>query len=167
MDVMAPWEVWVRGTWLHMAVTSNQWNWPVLESLHFIGLSFLIGTVGFYDLRLIGLFKPVPGAALHRLIPLGIAGYCLNVLTGICFFFGFPEQYFYNDAFRTKLAFMALAGTNVVLFYAHAFRRVKHLGPGETAPLRARVIAAVSLTSWLGVLVCGRLLTFFRPPFFH
>jgi hypothetical protein len=30
---------------------------------------------------------------------------------------------------------------------------------------RIKLIAATSLS--IGVLICGRLLTFFRPPFFH
>jgi hypothetical protein len=29
------------------------------------------------------------------------------------------------------------------------------------------VLTAVSLCCWIGVLSCGRLLTFYRPPFFH
>jgi hypothetical protein len=29
------------------------------------------------------------------------------------------------------------------------------------------VLTGISLISWLGVLTCGRLLTFYRPPFFH
>jgi hypothetical protein len=33
--------------------------------------------------------------------------------------------------------------------------------------LRIKMIAGISLAMWVAVLVCGRLLTFFRPPFFH
>jgi len=44
---------------------------------------------------------------------------------------------------------------------------VKTLGPYADVPLRNRIIAATSLSMWIGVLICGRLLTFFRPPFFH
>ena len=36
------------------------WEWPIAESLHFIGLSMLIGTVGVFDLRLMGLGKQIP-----------------------------------------------------------------------------------------------------------
>lgn len=28
----------------------SAWGWPMIESLHFIGLSLLIGTVGLFDL---------------------------------------------------------------------------------------------------------------------
>jgi hypothetical protein len=164
---MEPWEVWVRSTDLSKLVLSHPALWQVMETLHYFGLTLLFGTVGLFDLRLLGVAKPIPPAALHRLIPWGIAGFFLNVLTGIAFFSGYPEQYAYNSAFHLKLAAMTLAGANAALFYVMAFGDVKHLGAGVTAPLKARVVAGISLGSWLLVLSCGRLLTFFRPPFFH
>jgi len=164
---MEPWEVWVRGTWLHQFMLDNYWLWPVCESLHFIGLSLLIGAVGLFDLRVLGMAKAIAPAALHKLVPAGVAGYLLNLFTGITFFFAFPEQYAYNRAFHFKLAFMAVAGVNVLLFYGSAFRGVRALPAGADAALRAKLFAGISLAMWVGVMTAGRLLTFFRPPFFH
>jgi hypothetical protein len=165
---MEPWEIWVRGTAFHVFIREHSWVWPTCEILHYLGLSLLLGTVGLFDLRVLGMAKAIAPSAIHRLIPLGIAGYVVNVLTGIVFFFGFPEQYFYNNAFRFKAAFMTAAGLNILAFYGtSAFREMKTLGPGADAPLRTKIIAGTSLSMWLAVLVCGRLLTFFRPPFFH
>ena len=36
------------------------WQWPIAESLHFMGLSMLIGTVGLFDLRLMGIARKIP-----------------------------------------------------------------------------------------------------------
>ncbi len=141
------------------------WEWPIAESFHFLGLSLLIGTVGMFDLRLIGVGRQIPFAALHRLIPWGVAGYCINILTGFCFLTAAADQYMYNPSFQLKLLSMAVAGVNVLLFYTTMFRRVVALGPGEQAPLGARIVGGVSLTCWLCVIVFGRLLTFYRPPF--
>jgi hypothetical protein len=44
---------------------------------------------------------------------------------------------------------------------------MKKLPAGADAPTRIKVIAGVSLAMWVGVLICGRMLTWFRPPFFH
>jgi hypothetical protein len=161
--------MWIRSTFLHMFVIQNgQWIWPLLETLHFIGLSLLFATVGVFDLRVLGVGKGIPLGTLHQLIPIGIAGYGVNVVTGIFFFSAFPEQYFYNSAFWWKGTFMAIAGINVAIFYlSPAFRELKALPAGTDAPFRAKVIAGTSLGAWCVVLVCGRLLTFYRPPFFH
>lgn len=164
-----PWELWIRATFLHQFVKDNGvWLWPLLESLHFLGLSLLFATIGVFDLRVLGVGRAIPPGALHRLIPIGIAGFALNAVTGVIFFTGFPEQYFYNAAFWLKGTFMAIAGLNVAAFYLTAsFREVKLLPAGADAPFRAKLIAGTSLGAWCAVLICGRLLTFYRPPFFH
>jgi hypothetical protein len=164
---IAPWEAWVRSTGLSHYVLHHWWMWPAMETLHYFGLSLLLGTVGLFDLRVLGLAKAIPPAALHRLVPLGVTAWLLNLGTGIVFFSGFPEQYAYNHAFHFKLVFMALAGLNVLAFYSGPFRRVRAMQAGEDAPTAAKVMAGISLSAWVAVLVCGRLLTFFRPPFFH
>lgn len=164
---IAPWEAWVRTTWLSKTVLANFWLWPTLETLHYLGLCLLLGAVGLFDLRVLGLFKGLSPAALHRLVPVGVAGFGLNLVTGICFFAGYPEQYAYNNAFRVKLALMAVAAVNLVLFYSTAFKNARATPAGASAPPLARLLAGVSLGCWLGVLTAGRLLTFFRPPFFH
>ena len=63
------------------------------------------------------------------------------------------------------MVFMLLAGVNVLIFYLSVFRQVEDLGPGENAPVAAKLIAGASLIFWIGVICCGRLLTFFRPAF--
>ena len=168
-ELPEPWELWIRATFLHQFVLDNgAWLWPTLETLHFLGLSLLFATIGVFDLRVLGIGKAIPPGALHRLIPIGIAGYAVNVLTGITFFSGFPEQYFYNPAFWWKGTFMAIAGINVAAFYlTRSFREVQMLPAGSDAPFRAKLIAGTSLGAWCAVLICGRLLTFYRPPSFH
>ena len=140
-----------------------KWGWPVFESLHFIGMSVLLGTVGTFDLRLLGFARGIPYAALHRLIPLGISAYALNALTGVCFVSATPDQYLFNLAFRWKVFFFVVAGFNVLFFYSRVFGRLKRHDPDAPPPLGARIAGAVSLCAWIGVMSAGRLLTFFRP----
>ena len=149
-------------TELARTIRQSIWMWPAFESLHFIGMSLLIGTVGLFDLRLLGFARGVPYAAFHRLIPLGLAGFAVNAVTGVCFLTAYPDQYLFNAAFQLKVALFGLAGVNVVLFYAGTFATLSTLGSEEGPPLRARIAGAVSLCAWIGVMAAGRLLTFFR-----
>ena len=147
-------------------IMGSRWGWPIVESLHFFGLCLLIGTVGLFDLRMLGFVRAIPLSAMHKLVPIGVAGYCLNVITGIMFFTSAPDQYLYNPAFQTKMLFMLGAGINVVFFYSVCYRQVKHLGANVQVNTQASVMAGISLLCWLGVIIAGRLITFYRPPQF-
>ena len=160
-------QVWLV-TWLEQdswvsELMQTAWTWPTVESLHFLGLCLLIGCIGTFDLRLLGVARRVPIAAVHRLVPFGILGFAINVTTGMMFVMTEPDQYIYNPSFHLKLMFLAIAGTNAAMFYLSSFRRIFGPGAALDAPRRAKLIAAVSLCAWLGVIVCGRLITFFRP----
>jgi hypothetical protein len=74
-----------------------------------------------------------------------------------------PDQYLYNSAFHLKMLFMAVAGLNVLTFYSAVFRKVNILGAGADAPLAAKWIGGASLFLWTGIIIFGRLLTFYRP----
>lgn len=161
------WQIWLVKTLAPYTaldeVMLTTWGWPIAESLHFIGLCLLIGGVGTFDLRLLGVARRVPIAVVHRLIPFGLVGFAINITTGSLFLMTEPDQYIYNVSFHLKLLFLAIAGINACLFYLTSYRAV--FGPNAPldAPTHAKVIAAISLTSWMLVIICGRLLTFFRP----
>ena len=142
---------------------TSDWGWPTAESVHFLGLSLLMGTIGLFDLRLIGVAKRIPIAALHRLIPWGLLGYGINLVSGLAFLMTEPDQYIYNPAFHFKILFMAVAGFNASAFYLIWYRRATGPDAPADAPRSAQIVAVVSLCMWVGVIVCGRLLTFYRP----
>ena len=131
-------------------MTDTRWAWPIAESIHFIGLSLLIGTVGMFDLRLMGVGKQIAPAHLHRLIKFGVAGFIGNILTGICFLSAAPDQYIYTRAFRWKLVFLTVAGLNILVFYSAFFRKIRtleaglgrHWSGGEGLPLIKPVLCA-------------------------
>jgi hypothetical protein len=160
---MKPFMDWLFETPLSHFVTDYGWVWPISESLHFMGLVLLFGTVSLFDLRVLGLGKGIAPSVIHRLVPLGMLGFCMSIATGVMFISGAPDQYFYNSAFHWKVVFLTLMGLNAAFFYARPFRLVKRLGPLDDAPRSAKICAALSLLFLVGVMLCGRMLTFFRP----
>lgn len=157
--------LWLESTPVGDFVNTYTWTWPIAESFHFIGLCLLVGTVGLFDLRLLGVAKQIPLPALHRLIPWGVLGFLINVTSGSIFLASAPFQYLYNESFYFKVAFLTIAGINVAVFYLVFYRKIITLGAGDSAPPGARIIGAISLLMWIGVMCAGRLLTFYRPSF--
>lgn len=142
---------------------TTTYAWGVVESIHFIGLTLLLGSIAAWDLRLVGVMRDVPAAAFHHLILFAVLGFGINVSSGLLFLMTDPDQYVYNSAFHLKLFCLALAGINVLVFYLTMFRHVKSLGPGAQPPPLARLNGVVSLVLWVTVIVCGRMITFYRP----
>ncbi len=151
---------WAHDTWLGHLARDVFWVFPAGEALHFIGMSLLIGVVGVLDLRILGVAKGLPIAALHRLLPLSFVGFGLNLLTGMTFFAGDPHAFASNAAFRIKMLLILLAGLNALWFEMSVFIDVKKWGPGVEASTLAKVISGISLFLWAAVITCARLIPF-------
>ncbi|HSH75258.1 MAG TPA: hypothetical protein VLA09_06225 [Longimicrobiales bacterium] len=134
-------------------------TWPSLEATHFIGMSMLFGVVLLMVLRVFGVGRGVPFSALHRLLPLGIFGFMMNVGSGMLFFIADSDRYSAMTAgFFPKLALIVIGG--VGLLYFTLVDETWSLGDGDDAPMRAKVVAAAILLLWSGVIVYGRLLPY-------
>jgi len=138
---------WLQATPLSQFIVFKTWIWPLCETVHFIGLALLIGLVGFFDLRLMGFFRSIPIAAARELMPFALFGFLLNLVTGITFLIGHPEQYVHNPAWWWKVVFLLIAGANAGVFEQTIARRI------------------VSLVAWFGVLYWGRMLPFIGNAF--
>jgi len=139
------------------------WLWPLCESLHFLGLSLLIGAAGFFDLRLLGFMKGVPLRSAKRFVPWAMVGFAVNLLTGLIFFISQPQQYAANLAMWLKVLFLLVAGINAMLFETSYSDRLMALAPDAETPVSAKVIGAVSLAAWFAVLYFGRMLPYLDP----
>jgi hypothetical protein len=155
---------WILSTPASALMIDYRWSWPIAESIHFIGLMLMAGTVAVFDLRLLGVGRGIRPITLHRLLRFGIAGFSLSVVTGVLFISGAPDQYFFNRAFWFKSACLIGMGINVAVFYTRGFGRVREMGPDDDASMDLKLMAALSLLFLTGVMLGGRMLTFFRPP---
>jgi len=155
----------LRATALSQWVVSTAWAWPLCETLHFIGLTLLVGIIGPLDVRLLGFMKNVPVAALKALVPWAVAGFVLNLVTGAIFLVATPEQYIRNLSWWLKVLFLVIAGVNMLLFEMTQRSRLLAMGPGEDTPAAFKLIGGVSLVSWGMVLYWGRMLPFLGNAF--
>jgi hypothetical protein len=154
---------WLTSTPVNTFVMDYRWVWPISESLHFCALVVMVGIVGAFDLRVLGLGKGIAPATLHRSLRFAVAAFAVSAVTGSLFIFGQPDQYFYNDAFKVKVVCLVLLGANVLAFYSLEARKVLALDPTGDASVAARCFAAFSLCLLVAIMCAGRMLTFFRP----
>ena len=151
---------WLQATSLSQAIVYQTWIWPLAETIHFVGLTLVIGVAGLFDLRLMGFFRGASVAAVRELMPFALLGFLLNLFTGLIFLIGHPEQYVHNPSWWLKVAFLATAGANALVFEVAVAGRTIDLPPGVDTPRSAKVVGLVSLIAWFGVLYWGRMLPF-------
>ncbi len=148
------------GSPLNLWIQSSYWLWPVMEIIHFIGLSLLLGGLLVIDLRMAGHFRSLNPSATHKLLPVVFIGFGLNLITGLLFFCGDPLRYAVNISFQIKLVLIILAGLNALLFYWKISPVMHTWDPAAPSPASAKFVAYGSLTLWTGVLLCGRLIPY-------
>lgn len=153
-------QAWVESTALHRFMVSNTAAFTVGETLHFIGLSMLFGTLFLIDMRGMGFFKRMSLIELHKLLPITIAGFLINLITGICFMAYDPGNYIGNIAFIWKMILVVVAGLNAILFEFAVFRPIKAGVPNADARVIVKLSSGASLLLWSGVLILGRLIPF-------
>ncbi|MEQ1758947.1 MAG: hypothetical protein ABL986_11560 [Vicinamibacterales bacterium] len=142
-------------------ISNTPWTWIAAETLHFIGLTLLLGVLTLIFFKVLGYLPKVTYDALDRLLPWAILGYGLNTFTGMAFFAAAPYQYIHNVAFYYKLGFLIAAGL-VTIFYTFDSSWAEE---AEKAPGHAKFLAGAALFLWVGVMFWGSMLPFIGNAF--
>ena len=74
------------GLWLRES--PSVWAFPMVLTLHTVGLAVLIGASWVLDLRLLGVGRHVPLSAFRWVFPTVAVGLVINLLTGVLLFMG-------------------------------------------------------------------------------
>jgi hypothetical protein len=131
------------------AIATSPWAYPMLESLHIVGVALLLGSLVLLELRVWGHATDIAIVPLARLaLPVTLAGFCALALSGLLMFAAAPGEMLANRLFVIKMGLVMLAGLNAAWFHArHSLRLM------DTT---ARLQTLVSLGLWLTVIICGR-----------
>jgi hypothetical protein len=136
--------------------------WAQIEGTHVLSLMLFAGTILLVDLRMLGVaFRNVPYSTLNnKVLPLTIAGFVLVMLTGLALFFSNPVHYYHSVWFRAKMIFLLLAAVNIFWFHYRVQKSQAEWDALPSPPRAVKLAAAVSLVSWIFVIVFGRLTAF-------
>lgn len=158
--------VWLEATPLSVSIRESLWSYPIIETVHVLGLALFLGFTILLDLRLLGLvLKTTPASEVSRRLERWIvAGFVVMVVSGVLLFYGDPVVMYESLYMRIKFGMLALAGVNVLMFKRGAFRNIAQWDLSQVPPKGAKVAAAVSLTLWFGIVAAGRAIAYFLPP---
>lgn len=145
-----------------IAIAESTWMFPTFETLHVIALVTVLATIAVVDLRLIGLTSNK--VAFSRLsmdmLPWTWIGFGVAAITGALLFVSKASYYMVNPFFLVKLGLLALAGLNMLVFHFVTQNTQAQWDKDVALPFSARLAGWSSLTLWLGVVICGRMIGF-------
>lgn len=139
-------------------VSQKIWFVP-WQIVHFFGYCFIFGAAFAVTMRVLGFWKSMSFAAVHRVLLLGFLGVLMNVFSGMLMMLADSYRYVVDDyTFAPKVALIPI-GAAAVLYFSES-ERLWNVKAGEDAPRAAKWVAAAVVLAWAGVIVCGRLLAY-------
>ena len=147
---------WVDGSGLGEAIRESKWLFPVIESVHLLGLAVIGGAILIVDLRLMGfgLRRQSVRQLATDVQPYLIGSLIVMLISGAMLFTSEAVKCYYHEAFWMKMTSLAMA-----ILFTFTIRRGITKADG-IKPMRSRLIALISLVLWSGVGIGGRWIGF-------
>ena len=126
------------------------WVIPLTQTLHILAITVVVGSVGFLDLRVLGLaLRSQDGLALlDQSLPRAWVALVVLLATGSILVVGEPDRSLGNPTFQLKMTLLLVA-IGLTLALARSLRQ----GGARTS---TRLIAAASLLVWVAIIFAGR-----------
>jgi hypothetical protein len=128
---------------------------PILQTIHLLSIVAIMASALMIDLRILGLAIPSQEIQemAQRLRYWTLVGVIGVFSSGVWFVLARPNRYFNNPVFQIKFALLVPA-----LLCSYGIFRIAIRKPDfwATHPWRGKLLAAVSLLLWVGVVLAGR-----------
>jgi hypothetical protein len=155
--------LWLEQTALgELMRTSSLWTYPIVNLLHVFGIAALLGAAIIIDLRLLGVWRHIPLAAVSAIaVPVSTCGFFVAAPTGVALLATNSEEYIGNPYLLIKFGAIGLGLINVAMLNvtpAWRARTHRELEPNERR--RLAVMGAISLVAWISAVAAGRLIAY-------
>jgi len=144
------------------SIRENDNLFPLIESIHVLAISLVVGSILAVDLRLLGFAwttRPVSRVS-GGILPLTWSAFVFAVLSGALMLISNAAKYLANGYFDAKMILIAMAGVNMLAFHLIGARDQPRWDKEVRLPLRARFAGGLSILLWIAVVACGRWIGF-------
>ena len=153
---------WLEYTSLSIWVAESIWGYPIMLSLHILGLAVVVGIFTVYNFRLLGFFNSLEFEPFLDFFRLAWLGLLVNFVSGFTLFSSQATFYVTNIPFLVKI-FSIISGSLLALKIQLRLRSmVKARENRITKPnWEDRFYAMISLIIWTSAIFGGRLIAYF------
>jgi hypothetical protein len=145
---------------LAQAIAKSNWLFPLIETIHVLAFTLVVGSVAMLDVRLLGLgnLRRALSELIRSVLPWTWSAFIVAAICGALLFSSKASTYYLNIPFRIKFVCLILAAANMLIFHWSA--RVMPTSDFGPPPVRARVAGALSLALWITIVTSGRWIGF-------
>jgi hypothetical protein len=149
---------WIQDTQISTAIRESIWVYPIILSVHLLALGTSVGTLLWFDLRLLGwLMRSQPVSDVYRaVLPWMAIGFLVMFASGGLLFAALAAKCYGNTVFRIKLVAIAVAGINALIFHLVTRRSIADWDKAAVPPLGARLAGLLSIVCWMVTMGAGR-----------
>ncbi len=134
----------------------SRWLYAVVNGLHILGISLLVGSIIPLDLKLLGAWPKVQRTSLVRvLVPVAAFGLFLAICTGGLLFSVRANEYALIKVFQLKMMLGAIGISSALIVHIRFGLWLERGTQRNVVPA-----AIISIVCWLGCLTAGRLIAF-------
>jgi hypothetical protein len=163
-DIMpfAQWCHWLQNTPFAAGIRQSDLMFPLIEGSHILALSFSVGLIVLFDLRLLRLaLRQEPASrVMQQIMPWALPGFAIMFVTGALLFVAQAEKVYANTFFRYKMLFLVIAGLNAAYYQVKFYPKMPEWDLAPVVPRGAKVTAAVSLLMWAAIITLGRTMAY-------
>ena len=143
-------------------IRENDNLFPLIESVHVVAVSLVVGSILAVDLRLLGFSWTGRAASsvANGILPLTWIAFFFAASTGALLFISHAAKYLANTYFDAKLSLIAVAGINMLVFQFIGARDQAQWDTRARPPLKARAAGGLSIALWVAIVACGRWIGF-------
>ena len=150
---------WLENTAYAQWILTGLTGWPLVLTMHAIGLAIAVGMIVAMNMRLLGLYTAIPMSAVYKLLAFAWIGIALNIFSGFSLFMTQASFYVTSPPFLVKITAIILG---IVLLVITQKTMNQELSSWETngVSTKGRNLAIASITLWLLAVVTGRLIAY-------
>jgi hypothetical protein len=162
MVSLLEWCRWLQDTPIGAGIRESAYAYPIIEGSHVMGLALSVGTIIWFDLRLLGVAMrhDTVSSVFNQVRPWMSLGFAIMFVTGALLFASRAVDAYESTYFRVKLGLLVLGALNIVIFHTTIDRGRDRWDTSARPPLRARLAGATSLVLWFSIIAAGRIMAF-------
>ena len=151
---------WLENTSYSEWILTSAEGWPLMLTIHAIGLALVVGIVFAMNLRMLGFYSTIPLTSLYEILRIAWIGIVLNVITGLSIFMTQADSYVVSTPFQLKITFIVLGIINLVYTQKTLRREAAAWQAAGKVPTNGVLLAVSSLIFWILAVITGRLIAY-------